>query len=155
MGVVVLCHLSQVLSPRRSICSHNDSAYFKLLHTKVSVVCGVDNNISHTTHVLWRYSVISTAVSEIGAVVKVVDSHLWGWGSIPGKSCKFLIVSLRNGLSPGFMCSDQHALTSSLLLDYQVKKYIYTQTTHVFCASPLSAPHNTCVGTEVLQLPQT
>ena len=32
------------------------------------------------------------AVSEIGAVVKVVDSHLWAWGSIPGKSCSFLIV---------------------------------------------------------------
>ena len=30
-------------------------------------------------------------VSEIGAVVKVVDSHPCGWGSIPGKSCSFII----------------------------------------------------------------
>ena len=29
-------------------------------------------------------------VSEIGAVVKVIDSHLCGCGSIPGKSCTFL-----------------------------------------------------------------
>ena len=30
-------------------------------------------------------------VSEIGAVVKVVDSHPCGWGSIPGKSCSLFI----------------------------------------------------------------
>ena len=30
-------------------------------------------------------------VSEIGAVVKAVDFHLCGWGSIPGISCSFLI----------------------------------------------------------------
>ena len=28
-------------------------------------------------------------VSEIGAVVMVVDSHLCGWGSIPGESSNF------------------------------------------------------------------
>ena len=47
-------------------------------------------------------------MSEIGAVDKVVDSHLCRWGSILGKSCSFLIVSLSNGLSLYFMCSDQH-----------------------------------------------
>ena len=73
-------------------------------------------------------------VSEIGAVVKVVDSHLCGWGSIPGKSCSFLIVSLSKSLSLRFMCFDQQVkyrlpheflLTSSLLLDYHVKQYIH------------------------------
>ena len=29
---------------------------------------------------------------EIGAVVKVVDSHLCGLGSIPGKTCGFFKV---------------------------------------------------------------
>ena len=33
-------------------------------------------------------------VSEIGAVVKVVDSHPCGLGSIPGKCCSFFIVSI-------------------------------------------------------------
>ena len=66
-------------------------------------------------------------MSEIGAVVKVVDSHLCDWGSIPGKSCSFLIISLCKGLSLCFMCSGQHVhaswtpLTSSLLLEYHVK----------------------------------
>ena len=46
--------------------------------------------------------------SVIGAVVKVVDSHLCGWDSVSGKSCSFLIVSLSNGLSLYYMCSDQH-----------------------------------------------
>ena len=68
----------------------------------------------------------------IGAVVKVVDSHLCGWCSIPGNSCSFLIVSLSKGLSLCFKCSDQHVkypmplgfpLTNSLLLDYHVKQY--------------------------------
>ena len=71
---------------------------------------------------------------EIGAVVKVVDSLLYGWGSIFGKSYSFLIVSLSKSLSLCFMCSDQHVkyrmsrgfpLTSSLLLDYCVKQYIH------------------------------
>ena len=46
-------------------------------------------------------------MSGIGVVVKVVDSHLCGWGSIPGKSYSFVIVSLSKGLSLYFMCSDQ------------------------------------------------
>ena len=71
--------------------------------------------------------------SGIGAVVKVADFHLCGWGSIPGKTCSFLIVSLSKSLSLCFMCSDQlvkywmprgFPLTSSLLLNYQ---YIHTQ----------------------------
>ena len=71
-------------------------------------------------------------VSRIGAVVKVVDSHLCGWGSIPSKSCSFFIVSLNKGLSLCFMCSDQHVkygmpfgcpLTSCLILDYHVKQH--------------------------------
>ena len=74
----------------------------------------------------------SNKVSGIGAVVKVVDSHPCGWGSIPNKSCSFFIVSLSKSLSLCFMCSDQHVKyrmprglpsTSSLLLDYQVKQH--------------------------------
>ena len=69
--------------------------------------------------------------SEIGAVVKVVDSHPCGWGSIPGKSCSLFIASLSKSLSLRFMCSGQHEkywmsrgflLTSSLLLDYHIKE---------------------------------
>ena len=79
--------------------------------------------------------VVRKYVSEIGAVVKVVDSHPCGWSSIPGKSCSFLIVSLSKDLSLWFTYSDQHVkyqmphgflLTSSLLLDYHVKQYIHT-----------------------------
>ena len=77
-------------------------------------------------------------MSEIGEVVKVVDSHRCGWGSIPNKSCSFLIVFLTKGLSLYFMYSDQHvkyrmprgfSLTSSLQLDYHVK----TIHTHNIC----------------------
>ena len=39
-----------------------------------------------------NFFTVGLNMSEIGAVVKVVDSHLYGWGSIPGKSCSFLIV---------------------------------------------------------------
>ena len=68
-----------------------------------------------TIHFYDGQSSVST-VSGIGAVVKVLDSHLGGWGSIPSKSCSFL-------------CYDQHVkywicrgfpLTSSLLLDYHI-----------------------------------
>ena len=31
-------------------------------------------------------------VSDIGAVVKVVDSHLCGWSSIPSKGCSLLVA---------------------------------------------------------------
>ena len=48
----------------------------------------------------------SRIVGEIGAVV---DSHPYGWGTIPGKSCSVqFAVSLCKGLSLYFMCSDQH-----------------------------------------------
>ena len=82
-------------------------------------------------------------VSGIGAVVKVVDSHPCGWGSIPGKSCSFLIVSLSKSLSLCFMCSDQHVKyrmprgfpsTSSLLLDYHGKQYTHIHT-HTYLVS--------------------
>ena len=75
-------------------------------------------------------------MSGIGVVVKIVDSHPCGWGSIPGKTCSFFIVSLSKGLSLYFMCSNQHVkywmprelpLTSSLLLDYDVKQYIHAR----------------------------
>ena len=68
-------------------------------------------------------------VNGIGAVVKLVDSYLCEQGSIPGKNCSFLIVSLSKDLSLCFMCSDQYVkyrmhcgspLTSSLILDYHV-----------------------------------
>ena len=39
-----------------------------------------------------------TNVSGIGAVVKVVDSHLCGSGSIPGKSCSFFYSLLKQEL---------------------------------------------------------
>ena len=64
-----------------------------------------------------------------------VDSHPCGWGSIPGKSCSFIIVSVSKSLSLYFMCSEQHVKyrmargfpwTSSLLLDYHVKQYTHT-----------------------------
>ena len=81
---------------------------------------------------------IQISVSGIGAVVKGVDSHPCGQGSIPGKkTCSFLMVSLSKSLSLCFMCSDQHVkywmpcgflLTSSLLLDYHIKQYITTYT---------------------------
>ena len=76
-------------------------------------------------------------MSGIGALVKVVDSHLCGWGSIPGKSCNFLRDSVSEGLSLCFLCSDQlvkypmpcgFPLSSSLLLDYHIKQYIHTHT---------------------------
>ena len=44
-------------------------------------------------------------VSEIGAVVKAMDSQLCGRSAIPDKSCSFLTVL---GLSLRFMCSDQY-----------------------------------------------
>ena len=81
-------------------------------------------------------------------MVKVVNSNPCGWGSIPGKSCSFFIVSLSKSLSLCFMCSDQHVKywmprgfpsTSSLLLDYHVKQYTHTPhgVTHVtWCHSP-------------------
>ena len=71
-------------------------------------------------------------MNEIGAVVKVTDSHLCGGNSIPGTNCCFLIVKV---LSLYFMCSDQHIKywmsrgfppTSSLLFDHHVKQYIHT-----------------------------
>ena len=41
---------------------------------------------------------IDVIVGGIGAVVKGVDSHLYGWGSIPGKSCIFSHSLLKQGL---------------------------------------------------------
>ena len=65
--------------------------------------------------------------------IKVIKMWLkFGWGSIPGKSCSFLIVSLTKDLSLCFMCSDPHvkhwiprglSLASNLLLDYHVEQY--------------------------------
>ena len=69
------------------------------------------------------YKEVVTYVSGIGALV--LDSHLCGWGSIPGKIYSVLIVSLSKSLSLYLMCSDQHVkyqmphgfpLTTSLLL---------------------------------------
>ena len=85
-----------------------------------------NNNVSQKDKVI--------KVSGIGAVVKVVDSHPCGWGSIPSNSCSFLIVSLSKSLSLCFMCSDQYVKhwmpcgfpsTSSLLLYYHIKQYTY------------------------------
>ena len=75
----------------------------------------------------------STTSGEIGVAVKVVDSTLCEWGSIPGKAVVFL--QYYKGSSLCFICPDQHvkyrmysgvSLTSSLLLNYYVKQYIHS-----------------------------
>ena len=72
-------------------------------------------------------------MSGVGAVVKVVDSHHCGRGSISGKSCSFLSL-LKQRAYHCASCSAQHVkyrmprgfpLTSSVLLDYHVKQYIH------------------------------
>ena len=98
-----------------------------------------DSQIKLCMRLIWPVWALSLLflVNGIGAVVMVVDSHPCGWGSIPGKSCSFLIASLSKSLSLYFMYSDQHVkyriprgfpLTSSLLLDYHVKQYIQQYT---------------------------
>ena len=114
------------------------------------IMCVVTGHVFINCNVLFLHFVLNTnknwkiyfhiTVSGIGAVIKVVYSHLCGWGSIPGKSCSFLIVTLSKGLSLCFMCSDQHVkyrmprgfpLTSSLLLDYHVKQYTQQTQTYI------------------------
>ena len=65
---------------------------------------------------------------DIGAVVKVVDSHPCGRGSIPGESCGFFIVSLA-------LCSDQYVKylwitfmlrSSTITFKQKIIKTIYT-----------------------------
>ena len=62
-------------------------------------------------------------MSEIGAVVKVVDSHLCGWGSILGKCCYFLSLLEQELITVLHVCSDQHAKkildASWVSIDYQ------------------------------------
>ena len=41
---------------------------------------------------------IKTPLSGIGAVLKVVDSHLCGWGSIPDKKLQLSHSLLKQGL---------------------------------------------------------
>ena len=50
----------------------------------ITMLMYVDNFLASLKYYLF------IEVSEIGAVVKVIDSHLCGCGSIPGKSCTFL-----------------------------------------------------------------
>ena len=105
---------------------------------KVSVPVHIYNSLLKLRIGLTQYmstlyqcvNISSLYVSGIGAVVKVVDSHPYGWGSIPGQSYSFLIVSLSKSLSLCFVCSDQlvkyrmpqgFPLASSLLLDHHVK----------------------------------
>ena len=45
-----------------------------------------------TSEVFFAFMHSHCSVSDIGGVVKVVDSHLCGWSSIPGKSCSFYKV---------------------------------------------------------------
>ena len=104
---------------------------------------GIHQNMQYNnTCNTWKYVNTCNAcntsihyVSGIGAGVKVVDSHLCGWGSIPGESCRILTIFVSKSLSLYFMCSDQHVkypmpcgfpLTSSFLLDYHVKHYTQT-----------------------------
>ena len=51
---------------------------------------------------------LQSHVSEIGAVVKVTDSSLCGWGSIPDKICSFFIAYKQGLITVCFICSDQH-----------------------------------------------
>ena len=75
-------------------------------------------------------------MSRIGAVVKVVDSHLCGLGSITGRSCSFLIVSLSKSLSLCFMYSDQH-VKYRIFFDKQFAIGLPRQTIHTHS-------HTTC-----------
>ena len=74
-------------------------------------------------------------LSEIGTVVKVTDSHLCGWSSIPGKSCIFSHSHLKQELinvlhvfwsACKILMPRGFPLTSSLLLNYQVQQYTRT-----------------------------
>ena len=61
-------------------------------------------------------------------MVKDIDSSPCVWGSIPGKSCSFLIVPVNKGLSQYFMCSD-HGLVS---LDYLVLLSVCIEDNSIF-----------------------
>ena len=61
------------------------------VYNRLTSVCTVNTAIAVQPYVFQQAKY--DTVSGIGAVVKVVDSHLFGWGSIPGKICSFLIVS--------------------------------------------------------------
>ena len=72
-----------------------------------SLICS-EVHVSHAVSKLHAFHVVGRIrVGGICAAVKVVDSSLSG-GSIVGKSCGFLIVSLSKDLSPCFLCSDQY-----------------------------------------------
>ena len=128
--------LLNLCTTRRSKVGQLQLPILQLLINELAMIC---QQLAYKTTSLpsKKVCICKTALylSGIGAVVKVVDSHLCGWGSIPGKSCSFLIVSLSKSLSLYFMCSDQHvkywmprgfSLTSNLLLDYHVKQYTHT-----------------------------
>ena len=66
--------------------------------------------------------------SEIDAVVKVTDSHVWRWGSIFGKRLQFSHSLLKQGFIDAIR---GFPLTNSLLLDYRVKQYIHKYCTPV------------------------
>ena len=55
---------------------------------------------------LFTFTIAFLLVSGIGAVVKIVDSHFCGWGSILNENCSIFFLS--KGLALYFMCSDQH-----------------------------------------------
>ena len=72
-------------------------------------------------------------LSKIGAVVKVTDSHLSGWSSIPGRRCIFShshliqdLITVLHVFCVKYWMPRGFPLTSSLLLNYQVQQYTRT-----------------------------
>ena len=61
------------------------SMLFALLNKRIELITAINPTYA-TNFVVTR----KIYVSEIGAVVGVVDSHLCRWGSIANKSCSFL-----------------------------------------------------------------
>ena len=75
-------------------------------------------NVNTKLKVLWLSG-------DIGAVVKVTDSHLYRQVAVPGKSCSFSIISIIKGSDQRvkYRISRAFPLNCSLLLDYHVKPY--------------------------------
>ena len=90
------CYLRFTCKSFRSV------GYMMLLWPRQSLACCFHN---------YDYSVLLDYylhVSEIGAMVKVTDSHHYGWGSIPGKSCSFLIQSMAHHCTSCVLISNMY-----------------------------------------------
>ena len=70
------------------LCEHLEAWHY--LHYLAWVLGGnLFHKINSSDNFWCCYSLMTyiVYVSEIGAVVKVTESHLCGWGKTPGKSC--------------------------------------------------------------------